>query len=156
MYSSITLGKYIILVCKQRDIFLNRTKLQKLMYVIYGAMLAAKGIRSIDEQPRAWPFGPVFPRAQNYFSNEDNFSNVASSDEDEFSQIKEDEALIKALEATLDAFGSWTARGLSMWSHEDGSPWDKALQKSKGTFNATIDDSEIKSYFKKIVRIDED
>lgn len=54
---------YIIRRCEEMNIFINITKLQKLMYCCYGTILGKFGSRLIDEHPAAWQYGPVFPEA---------------------------------------------------------------------------------------------
>lgn len=44
---------------------LNKTQAQKLLYCCYGAILAQFDERLTDEHPKAWPYGPVFPRTVN-------------------------------------------------------------------------------------------
>lgn len=44
-------------------VWLNKTQLQKFMYISYGVYLAITENRIFDDDtPKAWPFGPVFPR----------------------------------------------------------------------------------------------
>ena len=51
---------YIVKRCDEKGIALNVTKLQKLMFCCYGAVLGKFGLRLIDEYPVAWQYGPVF------------------------------------------------------------------------------------------------
>ena len=60
---SLQVMAYIIKRCHEKEITLNITKLQKLMYCCYGTVLGKFGLRLIDEYPAAWQYGPVFPEA---------------------------------------------------------------------------------------------
>lgn len=42
---------------------ISKTQAQKLLYCCYGIVLAAFDERLTDEHPKAWPGGPIFPRA---------------------------------------------------------------------------------------------
>lgn len=59
---SLDMAAYIVKYCAMKNYFINLTKLQKLLYCCYGAVLAYSGIRLIKEHPKAWDHGPVFPR----------------------------------------------------------------------------------------------
>lgn len=43
---------------------LNKTQINKLLFICYGMYLAATGGKVLfeDDTPKAWPYGPVFPR----------------------------------------------------------------------------------------------
>ena len=60
-FDSLQVMAYIIKRCKQKGIYVNITKLQKLLYCCYGVVLAKFGVRLTDERPEAWQYGPVFP-----------------------------------------------------------------------------------------------
>ena len=62
--SSIVMA-YILMYCQDNNIVANRTKAQKLLYCCYGAILAEFNERLTDEHPKAWMYGPVFPRTFN-------------------------------------------------------------------------------------------
>lgn len=62
MFTSLDVAAYIAQECDRRGYTYNNTKIQKLLYVAYGVMLAWQNERICDEYPRAWPYGPVFPK----------------------------------------------------------------------------------------------
>ena len=57
---------YIAKLCAMKNYFVNLTKLQKLMYCVYGAVLVHSDLRICKEHPRAYPHGPVFPKLYNF------------------------------------------------------------------------------------------
>ena len=63
---SIDVAAYVTKQCAQKNFFVNLTKIQKLVFCVYGAVLATAGERICDEHPKAWPHGPVFPRIYKY------------------------------------------------------------------------------------------
>lgn len=42
---------------------------------------------------------------------------------------------------------------LSEWSHQKDSPWDIAVQNSKGKWNTKLDDDDIFNYFFSLVKV---
>lgn len=130
---------YVLYFCKNHQptpIPVNDTKAQKLLYCIYGAVLAESNERLTDEHPRAWPFGPVFPRTFNDIKKHRLTVEMAQ----EF-QRECPSATLQLIHQTLIVFGKYTATSLSTWSHRIGSPWSKA------DALAALDDREIALYF---------
>jgi hypothetical protein len=44
-----------------------------------------------------------------------------------------------------------TAQTLSMWTHEPGGPWEKAIERGKGVMNSVIDKEDIRAYFQELL-----
>ena len=63
---SIDVAAYVTKQCAQKNFFVNLTKIQKLVFCVYGAVLATSGERICKDHPKAWPHGPVFPRIYKY------------------------------------------------------------------------------------------
>lgn len=103
---------------------MSATKLQKLIYAIDGCLLV-DDINVIDEQCRAWQYGPVYPKIFKKISNSniDNFAEDA-----DISDIKNHEKFSVIQEVTtmiLTTLGKHSAAQLSAWSHVKGSPWSQ-------------------------------
>ncbi len=64
-YDSRDVAAYIAQQCRTKGIEYNNTKIQKLLYCAYGILLAWAGEHICDEYPRAWDYGPVFPKVFN-------------------------------------------------------------------------------------------
>lgn len=152
MYNSVTVGEYVATYAVSRGYFVNQTKLQKLLYILYGSYLVWTDKRLLDEHPQAWPYGPVFPHARERFQGlkQLNYSNIS---EDKYNDIRSDKELEKLLDATLRTFGGWSAKALSEWSHKEGSPWAIAFFGNNLQYGSTIDDVDIKSYFTSIMNL---
>ena len=132
---------YIVQQCVERKISYTNTKIQKLLYCLYGVMLAWKGSRVCDEHPHALPYGPVFPRVFKLIHN--------GCDVTEYSTLVRDrgsEEIKAAVQSVLDVFGPLRASNLSAWSHCIGSPWWK-VRGQVDTLNRIVPDETIREYF---------
>ncbi len=145
MFDSRDVAAYIAQQCQKNNISYNNTKIQKLLYCVYGVMLAWKDARICDEYPRLWPYGPVFPRVFKFINAgkeiagfSDNFQNRATDDEK------------LAVTRVLEKFGKFSAGALSQWSHNPTSPWSRVKNEGAG-WNSFIPDEYIAEYFKERV-----
>ncbi|WP_304953667.1 Panacea domain-containing protein [uncultured Alistipes sp.] len=152
MYDSVKMGEYLAAYAVRKGYFMNQTKLQKLLYILYGAYLTQYDKILVDEQPEAWPYGPVFPRVQKKFAKVDNlaYANIADG---AYENIREDEKLQSLIDSVLHTFGEWTAQALSVWSHKQGSPWAVALANNGMKYSAVISSESIKEYFKTFMNL---
>lgn len=142
-FKSSVVMAYVLYFCKHltpKPIPVNSTKAQKLLYCCYGAVMAAFDQRLTDEHPKAWPFGPVFPRTFNDINKKRLTEDMAL----EFMRSC-DPSWLKLIQQTLLAFGQYTATQLSNWSHTEGSPWSQA------DALAALDDRAIGLYFKPLL-----
>lgn len=124
----------------------NMTQLNKLLYIAYGIYLVRYKIRLTTEHPAAWPYGPVFPRVTRKISLSDTINAY------EFCMLSEPVRLLLA-EVTTQ-FGDIPANKLSAWSHKEGSPWSRAIERSHGKWNEKLDDEDIFDYFYNFVKME--
>lgn len=127
-------------------VLLNKTQMQKLMYMCYGQALVINDKPLFtDDKPKAWPFGPVFPRSYQRYTE-----NVPSNlTEDEKSMFIKDIGILKMIAETVSKHCRKTATVLSDWSHEINGPWYQTVFKEEGTkWNRVIPDETIKTYFR--------
>ena len=117
---------------------MNATKIHKLLYICYGLYLATKDEQLLTERPKAWDYGPAFPRVHKQlkgglerFENQVDFSSFAEYD--------------FIVDPVLSHFGSWTAGNLVDWTHKDDSAWKK--QVAHGNRYEVMDNMDIKSDF---------
>ncbi len=145
-YPSIEVASLIAKICAEKQYTWNNTKIQKLLYCCYGCFLAAYEERLCDEYPRAWQYGPVFPRVFNHIHKKRCFplANTPAVD-----NIPEEHK--KFLEQVIDTFGEYQAAALSRWTHKEGSPWSQVVYGIEGGLaqglNSFIPDDIIKDYF---------
>lgn len=142
-FDSVGVLAHIISYCVSNGIKdLGFTKGQKLLYCCYGVVLASTGKRLTKDHPKAWQYGPAFPRAYRAHRN-----GAIDFDKDPIASDGCPVDIRKAVDATLGYFGHRTASQLVSWSHEQGSPWSVCSNGGTNLYG-DIDDSIIRSYFK--------
>jgi uncharacterized phage-associated protein len=147
-YPSLHVASYIVNLCEQDGVVYNPTKVQKLLYCCYGAALAAFGRRLCDERPRAWQYGPVFPRVFNYLHKGQDIAALCP-------KLAAPEAVLSLIGDTVKVFGAYSASALSKWSHMDGSPWSYVINELHDR-NGVIPDDLISDYFARNVLVVKD
>lgn len=153
-YRSTDIATYIVALANEKRIAINMTKMQKLLYIVYGAYLRIYGERLLNEHPQAWPYGPVFPTTRNRLIKRD-FYTITKEDiaESERNNIENDSLLNRVIESVFKHFGDWNAGQLSEWSHSNGSPWHQTTNKDGFKWGDTISDELIRDYFNSIITI---
>lgn len=140
------------LAYNKRHILLGKTQLQKILFVCYGLYLVKHNDNAQfivnkmfrDDTPKAWPFGPVFPRSYKRYSMLKN--NLSTEERVELSK---DKNTLYSIWNITEKLCKMSARDLTRWSHQEGTPWSKTLFSEKGKlkWNAVIDDKYIYEYF---------
>ncbi len=151
MYNSTDVAKYIVSRASRDGIQLNMTKLQKLLYAAYGIYLQVKNERLTYEEPKAWPYGPVFPNTRTALLKLNFDLPVNFEEEDAVKTISENNEIVSLIDMVFKTFGNWTAGQLTEWSHAKYSPWEKTKCSVGFDWGQVIPDEYIKEYFSKIV-----
>jgi len=142
-YDSVTVAKYLLALAYRERIVLNVTKVQKLLFIAYGYFLAKKDHVLVDEAPRAWPFGPVFPKTRKRI----DYGKMVDLQDPALKEISQDAEVTEVLSKIIKRYSEFSASQLSDWSHMPGSPWDKTTRQSGFNWDAPIPDDFIKEYF---------
>lgn len=132
---------------RRHSINLNKTQVNKLLFMCYGFYLARFGEKLFSETPKAWPYGPVFPDVYKSYS----LYNIPIFIENDKKKEFENSKAKKICEQVIDKYCHVSAYDLSMWSHQQGGPWHQTVygvngDKSLG-WNKEIRDDLIKQYF---------
>lgn len=130
----------------RNGVILNKTQMQKLLFICYGVALAANPDQPIfdDDSPKAWPFGPVFPRT--YKQYVENYP--APLTETEKRRFTASVRNLKEVDAIVSKYCHYPSIRLSNWSHEEGSPWAKTVFAEDGVkWNRPILLADIAEYF---------
>lgn len=142
LFDSRDVAAYIAQECIKNGYRYNNTKIQKLLYCAYGAVLAGRNRRLCDEYPRAWQYGPVFPKVFKAVSKGQDLA--------QYSYVVRDSGLDdikKLVDTSVRIFGKYNATALSKWSHKTGSPWDTVTSQDGFKWNDFIPDDLISDYF---------
>ncbi len=126
-------------------------KLQKLVYMAYGAWLRENNEPFITEEPQVWQYGPVFASLYHnlkiFRSTPITSSQLATLQSTE--EINEAEA-ITTTQSVWERYKDYTAADLSDITHQSGSPWYEVAKENnfrvpQGT---TIPTEIIKQHFR--------
>ena len=107
---------------------LTPLQMLKLVYIAHGWSFAKFNKPLINEDVRAWQYGPVIPqlyRAINKYKA-NPITEVIAGDYDKSSIFSEDETLIRAV---YDTYGKFSGGQLSSLTHREGSPWHQIWYK---------------------------
>lgn len=128
---------------------LNKTQVNKILFYVYGRYLAVTGSPLFtDDTPKAWPYGPVFPRV----NKKVNTSKAISLSKEEIEIFKSNPDALLIVEAAVKQMYGMTASSLTRWSHQEGSPWYRTLfegyeQGQQAPWNTEIKREYIEEYF---------
>lgn len=145
MFDSRDVAAFIAQTCVSKGYTYNNTKIQKLLYCAYGASLAVLQERLCDEYPRAWEYGPVFPKVFKAISKGNDLAQYSYEVRDNAPQEVKD-----LIDKVVSGFGQYTGTALSRWSHRPGSPWQQVVE-GFGKLYDFIPDDIISAYFKEHV-----
>lgn len=154
-YQSTDVAFYLIAKANEEKLGINVTKAQKLLYIVYGAYLRVYGERLLNEHPKAWPYGPVFPTTRKAILKRITTEELEFPISEVNAELKTDEKLNKAIDFALRIFGDWNAGQLTSWSHQEGTPWSQTVQSSGFKWGAVIPDELIYEYFLKLVKVND-
>ncbi len=146
IYDSVIVAKYLLALAYSKNKVLNVTKVQKLLYMAYGFFLSDKDRVLMSESPKAWPYGPVFPRTRKKV----NYSDIIPLNSEELVEIKKDVDIVNFFNILIDKYSKYTASQLSEWSHAKDGPWDLTTKQKGFNWNTPIDNKLIKDYFSTI------
>lgn len=126
---------------------LNKTQVNKILFAVYGRYLAQTGeLLFVNETPRAWPYGPVFPLVNKRI----NINEVVTFTEDKIELFKENRTAQEIVVKAVKQMYYKTAQALTDESHAPGTPWDKTIHLPDGTYapwNTEIPTQYIAEYF---------
>lgn len=142
-YDSVLVARFLLALAKKKGIPMNVTKVQKLLYILCGLYLANHNHQILNEAPRAWPYGPVFPQTR----EEVDFGTKDDTESPDFKELTADVELTESLNKILDKYGRLSAVRLSDWSHQKDSPWDRVINVDSRKWNSEIPSDYIRGYF---------
>ena len=128
--------------------------LNKLPYIAHGFSLALTDRPLSNEEPEAWPYGPVFKSIFNKFKplgdviKKEIIENdpVLGENHKSFSELEI--KIIKKVFTNYKEKCGWT---LSDLTHQKGSPWYQVWHKNKQKSGHVISNKIIKEYYKNLL-----
>lgn len=151
MYRAIDTAYYLLKVAGDKQLEITNLKLQKLIYIANGYMLAIHDAPLINEAPQAWKYGPVIHSIYR------QFKEYAENPITVNTELLEKDILspqAKAIiDAVVDTYGNDSAIELVNLTHEADTPWDEVWNNQGGQERlfAEIDEELIKNHFLKAV-----
>ena len=142
-YDSVLGAKLLLALAYEKGIVLNVTKVQKMLYIIYSYFMAKHNIQLFIERPKAWPYGPVFPKTRKRV----NYGIVYKRDQTELKDLLSEAELVAKFTSVITIYSKFSASELSDWSHMCGSPWDRTTKIPGFKWGDRIPDAFIKEYF---------
>ena len=144
---SLDFAIYLNKKAKEANKHINVTKLQKWLYICYGLYLALYDTQLLKERPKAWEYGPAFPRVHTAQKK-----NKGSLDSLVFRQTRDELGKYDdIIDAALRVFGDWTASELVEWTHNDGMAWKRTIGLEGQKAYAPMDNLDIKRDFEKLM-----
>lgn len=148
------LANYFLDKAKSENIALSNMKLQKLMFIGYGWVLALTDKDMTDgEQFEAWMHGPVLPSVYHEMKHfgDRSITNYATVYDEESNQVSTPHVRTDVnkniLSKVWDVYKSFTAGSLRNLTHEDDTPWDKVYKPNQ--YGIKIPNDSVNEYYTK-------
>lgn len=142
---------YFLRKAGEEGIDVTPLKLMKIVYIAHGWHLALTGRPLIDEQVRAWQYGPVIPSLYGTFRVFGKGPiRIKVSNMEEFPRGSEHEfepKTLTVLDSVWDALKGHDELTLSAMAHEHGTPWQEAWNSGAKGSEATIPNERIKEHY---------
>ena len=146
-HSPTAVARFMLSEAQRRGFAVTPMKLNKMVFLAHGWMLALHGTPLVRRQVEAWDYGPVFPGLYHALKHLGSKA-VSLSDlldiEEEFDP--------KAKKTMVDAvarYGPLSAARLSELTHAPSSPWE--LTYRRGVQDEPIPDELIQFYYRKML-----
>lgn len=142
MYRALTIARYIIERCNEKDKTISNLKLQKILYFVQANFLVSKNQPCFPEQIEAWDFGPVVPEVYQEYKTYGGASIPAFFRSYMVSSISLDDR--KLIDEMVDSCAGYSASALVEITHRQ-TPWIEAYNKPGK--NNVITNESIKKFF---------
>lgn len=151
-YDSLIIAKFFIDIAIKQGKPISPLKLQKLVYYAVGWYAGYTGRRLLDEEVKAWPYGPIIASIYHEFTHLGN--DPITAKDVRFGVIDTgtplfDQSLVDFMTGVWSAYCSFSDIQLSEMTKADGSPW--ATTVGAELMNQSIPFEMILRYFKTVV-----
>lgn len=154
-YTPSHIANFFLDKAEEENIPITQMKLQKLVYIGYGWVLAVLNQKLFDEPIEAWTHGPVIPSLYHEFkhyradhiSHKSGIFNIETLEYIE-PRIPSDESdIMSVLDKVWFVYKQLSAIALRNKTHEPKTPWECAYNG-----DGVINDDDIKSHFHRKIR----
>ena len=130
---------------KNDRITLSCRQIQTILFVCYGLYYAVTGnLLFRDDTPKAWVFGPAFPRSYRKYI----FSKDYSLTEDMKVKFAKDVETLRMITNVTHKLCNFTDDELIAWACQGGTPWARVIMERKDIiWNTEISLEDIRVYF---------
>ena len=157
-YTPRHIANYMLERAESEDRSISNMKLQKLVYIAYGWVLAVLDRKLFDEPIQAWQHGPVVPSLYHEFKHFRQRPITGRAMEYDFDTAdvtipnvdETDERLQVVLDRVWDTYKPYSAVSLRNMTHRPGTPWKEVYK--DGRQDIQIPDNLIKDHFKTKIR----
>ncbi len=157
MNPAVVTANEIVKLAKAQDFPISQLKLQKILYLANGISWKRQDQKLINERFEAWPLGPVVQNVYDAFKIYKGNEIKAPSNERILvgnsmvlpSSVNIDDNSLSAINEAWESAKNLDPFVLSAWSHNTGSPWDKAYNGIPK--RVYISDDDIKTYFNSFI-----
>lgn len=149
--TSVEIASFVVNYCASENKFINMSKLQKLVYCLYGAYLAYYDKPICSDKPKIWNHGPSFSLVYDAsirmsWNPIDKFLKYFLNIEDKFYKHFDDSE-VKFMCEVLKFMCEYSSKTLIDWSKSEESPWKRDLD-TGNKMHKEMTDSHIKEFFK--------
>ena len=146
MHDPRAIANYFIRKGNDNEKVFTITQLLKLTYISHGYCLALTKKPLSNQEPKAWQYGPVFPKLYYELKNIDSWPAVTNDFECKNNgKFTENEK--KILDFVYEKYSGLDGWKLSKLTHEKDTPWEIA---SRNGPKATIPNGSIQEHFTKL------
>ncbi len=140
-HDALSVARYVLWLGRGTD--MTPMRLQKLIYISHGWMLALLDKPLLADTPEAWPYGPVLPSVyQAYKKFGGNvITDVPDQEPTGFSPEERD-----LMGKVWEAYKGFTAIQLSALTHQPNTPW--AITRQLSGSGAPISNDLIKEHYR--------
>ncbi len=148
MYPALVIADFFLSLAEKRRTYVTGIRLQKLIFFSHGWRLAMGEHALINEEVRAWNFGPVIKSVYDAFKKYG--VNTIGTFSDQHPDISISERDRQFLIQMFEVYAEFTDRQLAAMMHIDGSPWRQIYDKYNQSvpYGARISNTSIAQYYK--------
>lgn len=146
-FKAIQIAKKFFNLSQEEGLNLTNMQVQKLVYFAHGYMLAINNQSLINDEVKAWNFGPVVPPMYNKLKK---YGNSAIDIGTDIEDADLTEQQVKVIKWVWNSFKNHSGSQLSQISHLPDAPWSQVWRDNKfGEISNLLTQEYYKRFIKK-------